>query len=78
MPPKTKKRPSAVEEYESDGGFVANDDGDDRPKTKKTKTSKSGSTTKALSKVSTKTSKSVVGGGSVAANGEEFWEVSSP
>ncbi|KAI9800398.1 MAG: hypothetical protein M1825_004168 [Sarcosagium campestre] len=63
---KSKKRISADDEYESDGGFVAAEE--DGPKSKKTKT---GTSTSA----STKGVK-VPGGGSRDEDGAEFWELS--
>ena len=77
MPPGTKKRVSTAEDYDSDGGFVANDeDGDDRPKAKKSKTGKSSAPAKLAGSKDIREGKGIVGGGSVGANGEEFWEVS--
>lgn len=63
---KAKKRTSkaAAEDYESDGGFVANDD-DSAPKSKKAKT-------KAPARAPVKTS---TGGND---QDEEFWEVEYP
>ncbi|KAI4164838.1 MAG: hypothetical protein LQ342_001471 [Letrouitia transgressa] len=61
---KSKKRASkATEDYESDGGFVANDSGDDGPKSKKAKTSSSSA------------SKAKASGAASNAKDEQFWEV---
>ncbi|KAL9037464.1 MAG: hypothetical protein Q9214_005693 [Letrouitia sp. 1 TL-2023] len=60
---KSKKRTSkAAEDYESDGGFVANDSGDDGPRSKKAKTSSSSA------------SKAKAGRAASDAKGEQFWE----
>jgi len=63
MPP--KKRPSASD-YESDDGFV-----EDAPKSKKPKTTKTAKPEKP------QTSAGETGAGTVAENGEVFWEVSA-
>lgn len=61
---KSKKRASkATEDYESDGGFVANDSGDDGPKSKKAKTS------------SNFTSKAKASNAASNAKNEQFWDV---
>lgn len=72
-----RKRPSDASTYDSDNGFVANDnDDDDRPKSKRVKTSQKanapakGRNGKGGSKV-----KEVAGGGAVDGNGDAFWEV---
>ncbi|KAL9614797.1 MAG: hypothetical protein Q9167_000707 [Letrouitia subvulpina] len=63
---KSKKRTSkATEDYESDGGFVANDSGDDGPKSKKAKTSSSSS------------SRAKAGGAASNTKDEQFWELTS-
>ena len=78
MPPRTKKRASATEEYESDGGFVAPESGDDAPKSKKAKTGKSSAPANLAGSKDAQDGQTVAGGGSVSANGEVFWEVCSP
>ena len=83
MPLKNKRRAPA-EEYDSDGGFIANDSGDDDkhqpPKSKKPKTSKAGAATTTASgsksKASVQNGKSLPGGGQVGKEGEEYWEIS--
>ena len=73
MPPKSKKR---AQDYDSDGGFVA--DENDGSKSKKQKTGKiTGLANQAGSKDAKKGVK-VAGGGAVSSNGEIFWEVSLP
>lgn len=77
MPLKARKRASAAEDYESDGGFVANDDAEDRPKAKRAKTTKtSGAANAHGSKDAKQAGAAVVGGGAVDSNGDVFWEVS--
>ena len=72
MPPKGKKR---AQEYDSDGGFVADENGGS--KSKKQRTGKiSGLANQAGSKDAKKVVK-VAGGGAVSGNGETFWEVGS-
>ena len=73
MPLKNKRRAPA-EDYDSDGGFIANDSDNARPKSKKTKTSKA-ATASGNSK-STQNGKGLPGGGQFGTNGEEFWELS--
>ena len=76
MPVKSKKRPSQpAEDYSSDGGFVANDSGDDRPRPKKAKSGKQSARGAERSKGEKGEGKDVPGGGGVGASGEEFWEV---
>ena len=73
-----RKRASEVSNYDSDNGFVANDNDDRRPKAKRAKTSQTasapgkGRTGKTGSK-----DKAIVGGGKVDGNGDAFWEVRS-
>ena len=70
MPPKSKKR---AQDYDSDGGFVADENGGS--KSKKQKTGKvTGLANQAGSKDAKKGVK-VAGGGAVSSNGETFWEV---
>jgi len=76
MPPKARKRASEVEDYDSDGGFVANDDGEDRPNAKRAKTSISRVPANIGGSKDAKAGKEVVGGGAIDSNGDEFWEVS--
>lgn len=71
MPP--KKRAAPAEEYSSDGGFVANDDEDERPRSKKVKTE---SAAKGAGRKITEASGKGVGGGGVSEGEEVFWEVS--
>ena len=78
-PPSSTK--NAQETYSSDGGFVANDDGEDEPRAKRLKTKNakaSGKVDRAgeKGKKGKMEEKVVAGGGRVGANGEEFWEVS--
>ena len=80
MPPKPRKRASEVADYESDGGFVADDnDNDDKPKAKRAKTTKSSAsaTNTGGSRKDARAvhDKEVVGGGAVDANGDEYFEV---
>ncbi len=75
MPPKPRKRAPEAENLESDDGFIANDnDVEDKRRAKKAKTTKSSGTSKDVKLAN----KEIVGGGSVDANGDEFWEVSCP
>ncbi|KAI9877388.1 MAG: hypothetical protein M1830_004038 [Pleopsidium flavum] len=76
MPPKARKRASEVEDYDSDGGFVANDDGEDRPKAKRAKTKTSIVPANVSGGKDAKAGKEVVGGGAIDSNGDEFWELS--
>ncbi|MCJ1367984.1 hypothetical protein MMC16_007122 [Acarospora aff. strigata] len=81
MPPKPRKRASEVADYESDGGFVADDnDNDDKPKAKRAKTTKSSAsaTNTGGSRKDARAvhDKEVVGGGAVDANGDEYFELS--
>ncbi|CAF9935954.1 hypothetical protein IMSHALPRED_010406 [Imshaugia aleurites] len=67
---------SAASEYDSDGGFVS----DDAPRSKKAKSGKNGAAKGGSEKKQTKkkeAGKSVVGGGQVGKDGEEFWELTS-
>lgn len=72
MPPRSKKRAPATEDYDSDNGFVA----DSKPTAKKAKTAKSGGPANSTGNKDAQKGKSVSGGGMVGTNGEEFWEVS--
>ncbi|KAI4123502.1 MAG: hypothetical protein LQ347_006132 [Umbilicaria vellea] len=71
MPP--KKRAPPAEEYSSDGGFVANDDEDERPRSKKVKTESAAK--RAGRKITEASGKGIVGGG-VSEGEEVFWELS--
>lgn len=73
MPPKKRAPPGAADEYSSDGGFVANDSEEGRPRAKKVKTGKSASAGVG------KGAKGVavaVGGGGMREGEAVFWEVS--
>lgn len=71
-----RKRVSEASTYDSDDGFVANDNDDDRPKAKRAKTSqKANAPAKERNGKSGKKDREVVGGGKVDANGDAFWEV---
>lgn len=74
MPP--KKRAPPAEEYSSDGGFVANDDEDERPRSKKVKTESAAKGASGAGRKPTKASGKEVGGGGVSEGEEIFWEVS--
>lgn len=72
MPPKSRKRAPATEDYDSDNGFVA----ESKPTAKKAKTGKTGGPANLAGSKDAQKRKSVSGGGSVGKDGEEFWEVS--
>lgn len=72
MPPKSRKRAPATEDYDSDNGFVA----DSKPTAKRAKTSKTGGLADLAGGKDARKGKSVSGGGMVGKDGEEFWEVS--
>ncbi|SLM39551.1 ssDNA-binding transcriptional regulator [Lasallia pustulata] len=72
MPPKKRAPPGAADEYSSDGGFVANDSEEGRPRAKKVKTGKSASAGVG------KGAKGVavaVGGGGMREGEAVFWEL---
>lgn len=72
-----RKRASEVPAYDSDGGFVANDNEDDRPKAKRAKTSQKATAPAGgrNGRAGGKDEENVGGGGKVDANGDAFWEV---
>ena len=69
MPP--KKRAPPANDYSSDGGFVANDSEDERPKSKKAKTGA------VVKRSDVKASKRGVVGGGFSEGEDVFWEVSA-
>lgn len=71
-----RKRASEVSTYDSDNGFVADDNEDDRPKAKRAKTlQKATAPARGRNGKASGKDKEVVGGGKVDANGDAFWEV---
>lgn len=72
-----RKRASEVPAYDSDGGFVANDNEDDKPKAKRAKTSQKATAPAGgrNGRAGGKDEEVVGGGGKVDANGDAFWEV---
>ncbi|MCJ1386459.1 hypothetical protein MMC17_009585 [Xylographa soralifera] len=74
MPPSNRKRTSTS--YESDDGFVDDDD-DHKPSTKKVKTEKAASKLKKAPAKPTEAGAEVAGGGALDSHGDEFWELTS-